>query len=220
MSINTNFNRKDAALAICGIVGPTTYAIVLTVPGAYWKGYDSINQSMSELGAANAPYSMFMNVFGFQLLGLFITAFGYGLYRHFGKDWISKIGVALIIIGGVDMIIVGFFPTDVGGVTNSFTGFVHDITATIASNAIILGMIFMGLHFREVAKLKNYWIFTIIFAIVALSLSPFPLFSDDNSYLGLLQRFGMGLALFWMVVISIKMLNLIRKEVNNWDLVR
>jgi len=104
-----SFDKKSAALAICGIVGPITYAVVLTVIGMLWEGYNPVRQGMSELGAANAPHSFFMNVFGFQLLGVCMAAFGYGLHRQIKGRWFSKIGTVLIIIGGIDMIVVGFF---------------------------------------------------------------------------------------------------------------
>ncbi len=125
-------DKRNTVLALFGIIGPAVYAIVLTVLGLLWEGYNPISQGMSELGAANAPHALFMNVFGFQLLGIFIVAFGYGLRRFLNGNWLSKMGIALVIIGGIDLIVVGFFPIDVGGVTSSFTGLVHDISATIA----------------------------------------------------------------------------------------
>jgi len=85
VSMKTNtFDKKSAALAICGIVGPITYAVVLTVIGMLWEGYNPVRQGMSELGAANAPHSFFMNVFGFQLLGVCMAGFGYGLHISSG----------------------------------------------------------------------------------------------------------------------------------------
>ena len=202
-------NRK-IVLAASGILGPAVYAVVLTVLGVLWDGYNPISQGMSELGAANAPHAFFMNIFGFQLLGIFIIAFGYELHHFLNCSWLSKLGVALVIIGGFDLIIVGFFPTDIGGVTSSFTGLVHDVTATIASNAIITGMIVLGFHFKEDSKWKKYWITTLILALGALSVSPFPMFSESNSYLGLFQRLGIGLALFWMLIISTKVIHLVQ----------
>ncbi len=204
-------DKKNTVLAVFGIIGPAVYAIVLTVLGLLWEGYNPISQGMSELGAANAPHALFMNVFGFQLLGIFIVAFGYGLRRFLNGNWLSKMGIALVIIGGIDLIVVGFFPTDVGGVTSSFTGLVHDISATIASNTIIMGMIVLGLHFREDSKWKNYYIITLILALGALSVSPVPMFSEHSPYLGVFQRLGIGLALFWIIIISLKMIYLIHK---------
>ena len=206
-----SLDKKGILLALCGLIGPIIYFIVLIVLGTLWEGYDPISQGMSELGAADSPYAFFMNLFGFQLLGIFIIAFGIGLNRYLNSKWVSKIGIALIVIGGIDLIIVGFFPTDVGGITSTFVGLVHDITATMASNVIILGMIFLGLLFRGETVWKNYWVFTLALALASLSLSPFPLFSENNEYLGLFQRLGIGFALFWMAIISIKMIYLIHK---------
>lgn len=210
MLFNPKSDKRGVFLALSGIVGTIVYTIVLTILGLLWDSYNPISQSMSELGATNAPNAFFMNVFGFQLLGIFIVVFGFGLCSFLSGNWCSKVGIALVIIGGIDLIVVGFFPTDVGGVTSSFTGLVHDVTATLASNAIIMGMIFLGFYFREDGNWRNCWIITLILAFGALSVSPFPMFSEYNPYLGLFQRLGIGLALFWMTIISLKMIYFIR----------
>jgi len=57
-------------LTDCGIVGPTTYAIVLTALGVLWPGYNPVRQYMSELGAVDAPHAFVMNILGFQVLGI------------------------------------------------------------------------------------------------------------------------------------------------------
>lgn len=198
----------DAILALCGIAGPITYFIVLTTLGALWPGYNPIAQGMSELGATNSPYAIFMNVFGFQLLGVLTAAFGVGLIRSLGHGRAAKIGSALIILAGVDLIAAGFLPMDTGGITTSLIGLGHDITATIASNAMTLGMIALAFHFRKNPQWQRNWIFTLSLAIAAIALSPFPILPVYNPYAGLIQRLGMGLALLWIETISIRLLKL------------
>ncbi|NWF86915.1 DUF998 domain-containing protein [Candidatus Bathyarchaeota archaeon] len=84
---STRPDRMLGILAICGIVGPIIYTIVLTVFGFFWPGYNPISQYMSELGAVDAPHAIVMNVLGFQLLGIFMIGFGFGLYRSISKGW-------------------------------------------------------------------------------------------------------------------------------------
>jgi len=209
--LSLNSTRPDSILrilAVCGIVGPIIYAIVLTLLGSLWPGYNPIRQYMSELGAVNAPHAIAMNVLGFQLLGIFMIGYGFGLYRGIGKGWDSKIGVALIVIAGVNMVLVGFFPCDPGCVDESPTGIAHAITATIASIATTLGMLVISLRLRKDSRWRSFWVFTLAIAVVAIFLSPLPMFSIFSPWAGLLQRLGMGLALFWMEVMSIKLLRL------------
>ena len=209
--LSLNSTRPDrilGILAICGIVGPIIYAIVLTVLGSLWPGYNPISQYMSELGAIDAPHAIVMNVLGFQLLGIFMTGYGFGLYRGVSKGWDSKIGVALIVIAGVDMVLVGFFPCDPGCVNVSSTGIAHAITAKIASIAMTLGMLVVSLRLRKDSLWRSYWVFTLAIAAVTIFLSPLPMFPILSPWAGLLQRLGIGLALFWMEVMSIKLLRL------------
>jgi hypothetical membrane protein len=209
--LSLNSARPDRILGIlaaCGIVGPITYAIVLTVLGSLWSGYDPISQYMSELGAVDAPHAIVMNALGFQLLGIFMIGYGFGLHRGISKGWDSKIGVALIVISGVNMVLVGFFPCDPGCLNVSSTGIRHSITATISSLAMTFGMLVVSTRLRKDGRWRSYWVFTLAFAVVATFLSPLPMFPIFGPCAGLLQRLGMGLALFWMEVMSIKLLRL------------
>lgn len=63
-----------------------------------------MSQSMSELGALNGPHFWIMNIFGFQLLGIFLVFFVFGLKSHIYSDFQSKIGSILILIGGISLI--------------------------------------------------------------------------------------------------------------------
>ena len=211
MSLNVKEPDKTGViLALCGIMGPIVYALVTGILGLLWAEYNPISIGMSELGAVGAPHATFMNTFGFQLLGVLMAAFGFGLHRSLRNGWLSKIGAALIVIGGIDMIAVGFFPMDPAGLPSSLTNVGHDITATLASNAIIIGMIVTSLSFRKDNQWRCYWLFTLGFAIASLALSPFPMLPIYNPYAGLIQRLAMGFSLLWIEVISIKLLSLAR----------
>jgi len=205
-------DKKSFLLASSGIIGPVIYAIVLFVLSLLWEDYSPVSQSMSELGAANAPHSFFMNVFGFLLLGIFLVIFGFVLKNFVYGSWQARIGSALIVFGGIGLIIVSFFPTDIGRTTTSLTGLLHDIWATISSNAITLGILSYSFHFREDYKWQRYWIFSLSISLVVFLISPFPLFDFYNPFLGLIQRIGMGLALFWIAVISCKVLRNVAKD--------
>ena len=202
MSMDVKVSDKTGViLAVCGTVGPVSYAFVTAILGLLWPKYNPISMGMSELGAVGAPHAFFMNAFGFQLLGVLVAAFGFGLYRSLRNGLISKIGAVLIVIGGIDMIAVGFFPMDPAGLPNSLTNIGHDITATIASNAVTIGMIVLTLGFRKDNQWRPFWLFTLVSAIASIALSPFPMFPTYNPYAGLIQRMAMGFALLWIDVI-------------------
>lgn len=209
MSLNAKVaDKKGAFFAVCGIIGPVSFAFVTAILGLLWHKYNPISTGMSELGAVGAPHAFFMNVFGFQLLGVLMVVFGFGLIRYLRDGCVSKIGVALIVIGGIDMIAVGFFPMDPAGIPSSLTNIGHDISATIASNAVTIGMIILSSSFRKHSQWRRYWRFTLVSAFTSIALSPFPMIPIYNPYAGLIQRMAMGFALLWIEVISIRLLGL------------
>lgn len=203
---STRSDRMLRILAICGIVGPITYAIVLAVLGVAWPGYDPVRQYMSELGAVDAPHAFLMNVLGFQLLGISMVALGFGLYRGVKrKGWATVVGVALILLAGASMITVGFSPCDPSCVNISPTGIRHAMTATIAATAMTCGILVVSLRFRRDERWRRYWFFSAVIAVVSLTLSPLPMLSIFEPWAGLLQRLGIGLALLWMIIISTRL---------------
>jgi len=46
---------------------------VLAVLGFLWPAYCPIGQSVSKLGAVDAPQAILMEILGFQLLGIFMA---------------------------------------------------------------------------------------------------------------------------------------------------
>jgi len=100
--------------AICGIFGPILYAIVIAIAGSLYPGYSHISQSMSDLGAVDAPHAVIVNTLGFPLLGLFMIAFAVGIDRGIRRNRASKVGPVFIVLSGVAMIMTGIFQCDSG----------------------------------------------------------------------------------------------------------
>ncbi|MFQ6089751.1 MAG: DUF998 domain-containing protein [Candidatus Methanofastidiosia archaeon] len=198
-------------LAICGIVGPIIYAIVLTVLGMMWPGYNPISQFMSELGAVDAPHGIIMNTFGFSLLGIFIILFGFSLYRGISKHIIATICAILIIIAGIFMFAVGFFPCDPGCNNVTLIGKGHIITSTIPAIVMPLAILIIAYPLRKDSNWQSYWwLLSLMLGIVAVILSPLTMFPIFAPVGGLVQRLGMGVPLFWMFLMSIKLYLLTR----------
>ena len=99
-------------LTLVGIAGPIYYIGFVTILGLLWPGYDPIQQTQSELGAVGAPHGLLMNVGGFMALGGIILAFAgaYGLALR-ASPW-KLAAMVLLIVAGLGMITVGFFPCD------------------------------------------------------------------------------------------------------------
>ena len=73
-------------LAVCGIIGPILFTIVLITLGFLQPGYNHITQYMSELGAVNAPYANIKNT-GLFIIGILIVFFSFGIYIELNYNW-------------------------------------------------------------------------------------------------------------------------------------
>lgn len=196
--------------AICGIIGPIFYAIVIAIIGSLHPDYSHISQSMSELGAVDAPYALIINTLGFPLLGLFMIAFAVGIDRGIRRNRASKLGPALVVLSGVSLIMTGIFQCDIGCIDVTWVGVTHSIFATIAAVSLSIAPIFIAIRQWSDSRWRRYTAFSWVIAVVTLLISMLYSFDIFESQIGLLQRVSMGLPLIWMLITSIKLLRISR----------
>lgn len=204
----THPDRTQKLLALCGVTGPILYTTVVIILGFLWPGYNHVSQLQSELGATGAPNAIIMNVFGFLLLGILLIAFALGLYRNLNKEKGTMIGSALIVVTGVSLVAVAFFPCDPGCVNISFTGMMHGVFATSSAVSMVLATIILAQQFNDDNRWKNYWLYTLATGIMTSIFGLSLLFIVIEGWMGAIQRISMGIPLFWMEVISIRLLRL------------
>jgi len=196
-------SKSNKIFFIAGIVGPLFYFFILTILGHLWSGYNPTLQSMSEIGSVGSPYKDVMNYLGFSLLGVFMTLFSIGLLREFGKGILQYLAFFMVLIAGLFMFMVGFFPCDVACIDITQTGKIHSLTSTVP--AITLPLVAMLVTTVLTKKWGKRWgYFSFWLGVLAMSSGPIMFIPTIAPYLGLVQRMGMGISLLWMAVISIK----------------
>ena len=193
-------------LLLIGATGPV-YCIALTlVLGWAWEGYDPIQQTQSELGAIDAPNGNLMNIAGFMALGAIILFFAaaYAVEIH-NSAW-KLLAVGLLVLAGLGMVAVGFFPCDAGCVDVTATGRLHSTLSMPGAIGVPLAVMISSPALRADGRFgvgwqaASFWIGLVCLAtgpVVALELLP-----DVD---GLLQRFGMWLPLLWVSALSISL---------------
>lgn len=193
--------RKLQVCFVAGIVGPVFYFLLLIILGLMWDGYDPILQSMSEIGSVVSPYKDMMNYLGFSLLGVSISLFGVGLLRELGRGAIQYLTLSSILIAGIFMFAVGFFPCDAGCVDVTKTGELHSLTSTVPSIALPLAAMLIA---SVVAKKwgKGWGHISFWLGASSMAFGPIMFISAVAPYLGLAQRVGIGLSLLWMILMS------------------
>lgn len=196
--------------AICGIVGPIFYAIVIAIIGSLHPDYSHISQSMSELGAVDAPYKALTNTLGFPLLGLFMIAFALGMNNGIERNRTSIVGPALITLSGISLIMTGIFPCDPGCEDITWVGTTHSVFATTAAITFSIAPIFIAIRQWSDIRWKRYTLFSWLTAVITLLLSMLYSMNIFESQLGFLQRLSMGLPLVWMEITAIKLLRIFK----------
>ena len=88
------FEKHQKILAICGIIAPIIFAIIVIIAGFLRPDYSHLTDFVSELGAVGAPNAIIQRI-NFVLLGILIVAFTFGLHRGIGEGKGSIIGPLL-----------------------------------------------------------------------------------------------------------------------------
>jgi len=94
--------------AAAGIIGPILFGVLVIALGYLWTGYNLLTQTISELGATNAPY-MGIHALNFAILGILTTIFVIGLNIHNGFFRSTAIVVGMY---GLGSLLVAFLPCD------------------------------------------------------------------------------------------------------------
>lgn len=199
--------KKFTIFFTIGIIGPIFYFLLLTILGLLWNNYNPILQSMSEIGSVVSPYKDIMNYLGFSLLGVSISLFGVGLLKKFGRGVVQYLTFFSVLIAGIFMFAVGFFPCDAGCVDVTKTGEMHSLTSTVPSITLPLAAMLLATTITKKWG-KGWGYISFWLGILSMASGPIMFIPQAAPYFGIVQRVGIGLSLLWMVVISIKTLRI------------
>ena len=199
--------NPNKVFAICGIIAPILYLLMVIIGGALSPGYNHITETVSELlvaGAPNRPLLATLMIIS-SVLGIL---FPIGLHRGINEGRGSKVGPAFLIIAAVLGIFTTYFPQDPGGPPVTFAGTVH-VVLLIPMVILSLGAF---LAFWRRLKSDSLWSgydrYSLITFIVAIPLGVISAVLLDSPYVGLLERISVAVVLQWGFVMAIKLFRL------------
>ena len=199
-------------LASIGVAGPIFYIVLVTVLGLLWEGYNPIRDTQSELGAVDSPYRVPTNAAGFMGLGVSILAFAGAYHLVLRKGWAKALATGLIVIAGVGMVVVGFFPCDAGCVDVTRTGRLHGTFSMPGAIGLPIAVMISSLVFRSDGRWGAAWQVTSFWlGLVALGSGPIVQAGLIEGANGLLQRAGMWPPIIWMAAASVQLYALTRR---------
>lgn len=199
------------ALALVGAIGPLAFIVLATVLGFLWPGYDPIHQTQSELGAVDVPHGAVMNFAGFTGLGVVILAFaGAYLMTLRGAPW-RQLAVVALVVAGLGMIVVGFFPCDPGCVDVTRTGELHGTFSMPGAVGLPTAAMLSAPAFRQDGRFGTGWqAISVVIGAAALAAGPIIAAEVLPGYDGLVQRVAMWTPLLWMAAVSARLYGLQR----------
>jgi hypothetical membrane protein len=187
-------------------VGPIGYLVLVTVLGVLWDGYDPIRDTQSELGAVDSPYRLVMNLAGFMGLGISLLAFAAAYGLVLGPGWARTLATGLLVVAGVGMVAVGFFPCDVGCVDVTATGRLHSLFSMPGAIGLPVAAMLSALVFRRDGRFGTAWqVVSFWLGLAALGSGPVIAAELVEGGNGLLQRAAMWTPLVWVVAVSVKL---------------
>jgi len=208
-----HINRLQKTSAIFGILGPVINLIVFTVLGFVYPGYNPVSQFISELATSEAPHNIIMNIFGFNVFGLYLIFFGFGLYLGVKKHPLTTISMVLFIISGVFIFALSMFPCDTGCRNITFIGIGHNFLIKFPSIAMPIAILLSLYPLWKDSKWRNYWwLFFLQIGIFLIIFSPIALLFDLSLVEGLIQRLGLSVPLSWIFIMSTKLYRLSGKD--------
>ncbi len=197
-------DRYQRFLAICGIIAPIIFIIIVMIASLLRPDYSHLINFVSELGAVGAPYAIIQRI-NFVLTGILIVAFTFGLHRGIGDGKGSIIGPLLVAIFGLSAVMSGIFSTDIIQ-PGSFSDIMHSMSSAIGSVAAIIAFFIISERLEKDILWRPYRTFSIVIAIVAIIVSVAGVgILGAVGTPGLGQRFFLAVLFLWIEVMAIRL---------------
>ncbi len=191
------------AMAIAGIIGPLMLIIGDLAAGLSSPGYSILENSISSLSLTSIGW---LQTIGFLALGLFIEIFTAGLL--FNMKWSRGfyLGIAIFVIFGFSMLLIGAFRTDPVGLERTIEGRIHGLTAQTAFTLFPVALLCLITTIKKDANWKHLYRYTCVTFILAVVLIILiRVLQEPNSVFGLLERLLVFNMIIWVEVAAVNL---------------
>ncbi len=199
--------QKQRFFALCGIVAPILFTILVIVESLLRPGYSQIFNDVSDLGIG--PYSIIQNI-NFIIFGLLSIGFAMGL----GANLSHRAGKAtkwLVVVFGVCIILAGVTLFSVGAdVTYAKDVVAHGLVSAIAFLVIIAAQFtaWHALRNSENSIWGSYRIFSLIMGLMSIFTLLLLSYTQFSPYHGATERLFIAMWMIWIEVTGIKLYSL------------
>jgi len=209
VGIDTDMRRlsRTRTLALAGVIGPLWFTTLVVVQGFLLPDYSHVRMTISALGAWPTGWIQSLN---FCVAGGLTMAFSVALHRTVRPTRRGRTGIALLIIGGIGVVVDGVFPwTMVNGVPTETPSHVVGAITTFAATG--LGLIVFSRRMSADPRWRDLATYTMASGIVVFLLFVAVGFFavDDGTPLhpwaGLVQRMLCAVWFLWLIVLAVRL---------------
>jgi hypothetical membrane protein len=192
-------NGTQRILAVCGIIAPILYVMLIIVEGLLRPGYSQVSQAMSELGQNGTPNATLQDA-NFVIDGILLIALAVGLHKGINQGAGSRIGPALMAVFGSANILVGtLFP-----LPSPF----HMPVGVIGFVAMIIAIFAFSRRARRDNQWHGYGSYSLATGVLSVAIFVFIILTGQGilaAWFGLLQRIFAAPLLLWIGVMSMRL---------------
>ncbi len=204
-----NFQRKQVFFALCGIIAPILFWVMVIIESLIRPGYSPLHNFVSDLGVGSLAILQNIN---FMIFGILTICLGLGLQGSLPtpRGVSLKSGVLLVILFGILIFFAGVFPENYG------SGVLHTSVSAFAFLSIIAAqlLIWRGLKDTDTTIWGEYRIYSLIsglLSIIFLILLQIAI-SEFIAYQGLAQRLFLAIPWIWIGVTGLMLYSFLRNK--------
>lgn len=188
----------------CGVASSVLYAGLNVFVPMLWPEYNSIDQTVSELSAIDAPTRTVWFPFGL-LYAVLVIAFGLGVnVSGAGNNLIRWLGILLIAYGTLCLY---WPPMHQRGTHTSLTDTLHLVWAGLTVLLMVSSIILSAVIFK--GGFRIYAIVTVVvlavFGILTSVQAPAVPLNQPTPLMGVWERINIGIYLLWVIVLAVKL---------------
>jgi hypothetical membrane protein len=204
----SNMPRSHLRLyAICGVIAPIFFVLMVIVEGFLVTGYSHMTQQVSDLGAYALYGSLaLLQNLNFCVFGILVVSFAIGLGQELPTS--RAITVTLGSFGTM-FFLLGFFPDE----PTPWPAAAHYVISWIGGFSILLSQFFTWRRLRRPitdegvgwTKYSKFSLASLVLAVISFII--FAAFGQPGSPItGLLQRVMGAFILLWIEVMALRLL--------------
>lgn len=195
--------NAHSALAVAGMIGPVMLAIGDLTASLSTHSYSLVRNSISSL--ALQPIGWLQTI-GFLALGLLVEIFAAGLLFNMKRVRWFHAGIALFVLFGFAMLLIGAFRTDPVGAARTLEGRIHGLTATTTFSLFPVALLCLMPSIRRDNDWNILYRYTgVAFILGVILLVITKIFQEKSGWFGLAERLLVANMIIWVEVAAIRL---------------